>query len=127
MALHNFLCNSNLSSFNLLKLLHNKNLSFHPLHHLAPPRPPFLPQPNPNPNNKPFHPAYVANIIGYPTYHISHIEFNEIHLQPDQVLNQWIPRIITEHIEDEEIQPLEINAPLHNFVDNLIHNSVFFL
>ena len=114
-SLHNFLCSGNLSSFNLLSLLHNSNYNFHP-------RPPLIAQLNVNPNNKTFQPSYVTDMTGYPTYYIFSIECNEIHLKFVQVLNQGIPLIINKK-EEEEIQPFKINDPIHNFVNNVVYNS----
>lgn len=87
-----------------------------------PPRPHLPAQPNSNPNNKIFQPAYATDMIGYPAYYISLIECNDINIWSSQVLSHGIPPIIIEQ-EEEEIQPLEVSDFDYTLVNNYVHNS----
>jgi hypothetical protein len=67
-----------------------------------PPRPTQLPaQPISNPNNKVAQPTYNVELQNFPTYMITSLGINDIHLRSGKVLHQDAPIIVEEPIEEE--------------------------
>jgi hypothetical protein len=73
-----------------------------------PPRPTqILAQPIPNPNNnKPVQAMYGTDLQTFPTYSITPVSLQEIHLRSGKVLNPKSSVIVQENEEEEDSYPI---------------------
>jgi hypothetical protein len=68
----------------------------------TPPQPQLPAQPIPNPNNgRPGQPTQVVGLATYPTYSISSLDCNDIHLRSRKTLTKDQPHISIEYLNEE--------------------------
>jgi hypothetical protein len=87
----------------------------------SPPRPQLPAQPIPNPNNgRPSPTNTSCRLVAYPTYSISSLDCNDIHLQSGKTLTKDQPPIhieyLNEDVHNEEPEQKQSHEPLK--VDN---------
>jgi hypothetical protein len=92
-----------------------------------PPKPTQLPaQPVANPNNKVAQPAYNAKLQNFPTYMITSLGVNDIHVRSRKVLHQSTPIIVEEPIEEENPNQINNNSstnPLNQTSSSYINQN----